>query len=143
MVADDRVGPGRIDDGDLTQEIVGIPLLQYLVSPPLLDGLVGVTPSSAMSAPSNALTNADLPELNSPTMTSKNNSSRSWCARWTRSMSSEGAPKSLRKDTSFSRSSRSRSTSASRRSSSIRTPYTSLCIQALYTPDGFAVPRSW
>src|SRR5215210_2592684 len=105
--------------------------------------VVGVTPSSEMSAPSNALTNADLPELNSPTMTSKNNSSRSESARRTRSTSSGGAPKFLMKATSLSRSSRSLSTSASRRSSSIRTPYTSLCMQALYTLDGFAMPRSW
>src|SRR5215218_5653957 len=105
--------------------------------------VVGVTPSSEMSAPSNALTNADLPELNSPTITSKNNSSRSWCARLTRPTSSGGAPKSSRKATSLSRSSRSRSTSASRRSSSIRTPYSSLCMQALDTPDGFAMTRSW
>jgi len=37
----------------------------------------------------------------------------------------------------------SRSTSASRRLSSIRTSYTSLYMQALYTPDGFAMTRSW
>src|SRR5215203_3406752 len=43
VVADDRVGPRRIDDGNLTQELIGIPLLQNPVSAPFLGGLVGVT----------------------------------------------------------------------------------------------------
>src|SRR5918995_1923746 len=34
VVADDRVGPWRIDDGQLTQELAGIPLLPYPVRAP-------------------------------------------------------------------------------------------------------------
>src|SRR4051812_41592849 len=74
--------------------------------------VVGVTPSSAISAPSRAFTNADLPELNSPTITSRNISSRSASARRTSSASFFGAPKSLRKEIRHPRSSRSLSTSA-------------------------------
>ncbi len=109
----------------------------------VMRSVVGVTPSSAMSAPSNALMNADFPELNSPTMTSKNSSSRSESARRTRSKSSDGAPKSLRKEIRRSRSSRSLPTSASQRSSSIRTAYATLCMQALYRPACFVMSRSW
>src|ERR671914_3135333 len=81
--------------------------------------VVGVTPSSEISAPSNAFMNADFPELNSPTTTSRNSSSRSESARRTSSTSSAGAPKSLRNSVNLSRSARSRSTRASRRSSRI------------------------
>src|SRR5918997_2682227 len=81
--------------------------------------VVGVTPSCAISASSRAFMKALFPELNSPTMTSRNSSSRSACARLTSSTSSDGAPKSFRNPMNLSRSARSRSTRASRRSSRI------------------------
>ena len=80
VVADDRVRPRRIHDGDLPQKLVGISLLEaHRLCAPFSTGssaclktvmrsVVGVTPSSAISAPSNALMNADFPELNSPTI---------------------------------------------------------------------------
>src|SRR5918997_5799463 len=85
----------------------------------VMRSVVGVTPSSEISASSNAFMNADLPELNSPTITSRKSSSRSACARRTRSTSSEGDPKSFKNPMKLSRSARSRSTRASRRSSRI------------------------
>ena len=42
VVADDRVRPRRVDDGDLAQELVGVTPLQNPVPPSLLDRLVGV-----------------------------------------------------------------------------------------------------
>jgi hypothetical protein len=43
VVADDGVGSRGIDDGDLTQELVGIPFLQNPVWAPFVDGLLGIT----------------------------------------------------------------------------------------------------
>src|SRR3712207_7594904 len=42
VVADDRVRPRRIHDGDLVQEGVGVPLLEDPVAPLALDGLRAV-----------------------------------------------------------------------------------------------------
>src|SRR5918998_664085 len=85
----------------------------------VMRSVVGVTPSSEISAPSKAFMNADFPELNSPTTTSRKSSSRSESALRTSSTSSVGAPKSWRKLANLSSSARSRSTRASLRSSRI------------------------
>jgi hypothetical protein len=82
--------------------------------------VVGVTPSRESSSfPSRAFMNADLPELNSPTMTSKNNSSRSTSFWRTSETSSDGEPKSSRKPARRSRRARSRSVIRRQRSSRI------------------------
>ena len=81
-----------------------------------MTAVVGVTPSRSTRAPSSALMNADLPELNSPTTTSRNSSSRSSSAwRSWRTSSARGrlaptaaraaAPRTLRSSRSRSRTS--------------------------------------